>query len=127
MLSQSFERTLHRAFSAAADRNHEYVTAVHLLLALTEDPDASAIMLVRGVDVSRLQGRLDAYLQGQVSQLAVSREPKPAADVQKTIQRTAIKVQSAGRDQVTGADVLISLLSEAGSDAVRFLADEGMI
>ena len=128
MLSRNLEQTLHRALSLAADRKHEYATLEHLLLGLTEDPDALTVLRACGVDVEKLSADLTEFLDKDLAGLATERggDPKPTAGFQRVVQRAAIHVQSSGRDEVTGANVLVALFSERESHAVYFLQTQDM-
>jgi len=128
MLSKSLEQTLHRALSLAGDRSHEYATLEHLLLALTEDQDAIAVMRACGVDIERLIGSLTEYVDNDLSNLVsiLDEDPKPTAGFQRVLQRAAIHVQSSGREEVTGANVLVAIFSERESHAVYFLQLQDM-
>lgn len=128
MLSRNLEQTLHRALANANERRHEYATLEHLLLALTEDQDALAVLRACGVDVAKLKAELVEYLDGELSNLVTTRhdDAKPTAGFQRVLQRAAIHVQSSGREEVTGANVLVALFSERESHAVYFLQEQEM-
>jgi ATP-dependent Clp protease ATP-binding subunit ClpA len=127
MLSPRLEQTLHRALGLANQRRHEYATLEHLLLALTEDQDAVAVLRACGVDIERLRRDLSEYVDSQLSSLITSvAEAKPTAGLQRVLQRAAIHVQSSGREEVTGANVLVALFSERESHAVFFLQEQEM-
>ncbi len=128
MLSRNLEQTLHRALALANDRQHEYATLEHLLLGLVEDQDAVAVLKACGVDVERLRRDLVHYLDTELSGLISNRggEAKPTAGFQRVLQRAAIHVQSSGREEVTGANVLVALFSERESHAVYFLQEQDM-
>jgi ATP-dependent Clp protease ATP-binding subunit ClpA len=128
MLSRNLEQTLHRALGNANDRRHEYATLEHLLLALTDDQDALAVMRACGVEVAKLRTALVGYLDHELSNLVSSRhdDAKPTAGFQRVLQRAAIHVQSSGREEVTGANVLVALFSERESHAVYFLQSQEM-
>ncbi|WP_419759642.1 ATP-dependent Clp protease ATP-binding subunit ClpA [Acidisoma sp.] len=128
MLSRNLEQTLHRALSLASERKHEYATLEHLLLGLTEDTDAATVLRACGVDLDKLRGDLTEFLDKDLAGLATDRpgDPKPTAGFQRVVQRAAIHVQSSGRDEVTGANVLVALFSERESHAVYFLQLQDM-
>ena len=128
MLSRNLEQTLHRALALASERRHEYATLEHLLLALADDTDASTVLRACGVDLDKLRHDLAEFLDKDLSGLATDRagEPKPTAGFQRVVQRAAIHVQSSGRDEVTGANVLVALFSERESHAVYFLQLQDM-
>jgi ATP-dependent Clp protease ATP-binding subunit ClpA len=128
MLSRNLEQSLHRALHHANQRRHEYATLEHLLLALTEDQDAIAVLRACGVDLDRLRSNLTDYLDNELSNLVSARpeDAKPTAGFQRVLQRAAIHVQSSGREEVTGANVLVALFSERESHAVYFLQEQDM-
>ncbi len=128
MLSRNLEQTLHRALSLASERRHEYATLEHLLLGLAEDSDAATVLRACGVDLDKLRQDLGEFLDKDLSGLATERpgDPKPTAGFQRVVQRAAIHVQSSGRDEVTGANVLVALFSERESHAVYFLQLQDM-
>jgi ATP-dependent Clp protease ATP-binding subunit ClpA len=128
MLSHNLEKTLHRALSMATERNHEYATLEHLLMSLTEDQDSMSVMRACGVDVERLTSELKTFLKTELEDLINPEmgEPKPTAGFQRVIQRAVIHVQSSGREEVTGANVLVALFSERESHAVYFLQLQDM-
>ena len=128
MLSRNLEQTLHRALSLASERRHEYATLEHLLLGLTDDTDAATVLRACGVDLDKLRTDLTEFLDKDLAGLATDRpgDPKPTAGFQRVVQRAAIHVQSSGRDEVTGANVLVALFSERESHAVYFLQTQDM-
>ena len=128
MLSRNLEQTLHRALSLAGERRHEYATLEHLLLGLVDDGDAGTVLRACGVDLDKLRADLTEFLDKDLAGLASDRasEPKPTAAFQRVVQRAAIHVQSSGRDEVTGANVLVALFSERESHAVYFLQLQDM-
>jgi ATP-dependent Clp protease ATP-binding subunit ClpA len=128
MLSRNLEQTLHRALSLASERRHEYATLEHLLLGLVDDTDAATVLRACGVDLDKLRGDLTEFLDKELSGLASERpgDPKPTAGFQRVVQRAAIHVQSSGKEEVTGANVLVALFSERESHAVYFLQAQDM-
>ncbi len=128
MLSQNLEKTLHRALASATERRHEYATLEHLLLALCDDADAIAVMKACNVSVDQLRQVskqfVDDDLKGLIS--GAGDDPKPTSGFQRVVQRAAIHVQSSGREEVTGANVLVALFSERESHAVYFLQSQEM-
>lgn len=128
MLSRNLEQTLHRALALASERRHEYATLEHLLLGMTEDQDSIAVLRACGVDLEQLCAELTEFLDTELSGLVTSRvaDPKPTAGFQRAVQRAAIHVQSSGREEVTGANVLVALFSERESHAVYFLQGHDM-
>ena len=128
MLSRTLEQTLHRALSLASERKHEYATLEHLLLSLLDDPDAANVLRACAVDSERLRREVTEFLDKDLAGLVTDRggDPKPTAGFQRVVQRAAIHVQSSGRDEVTGANVLVALFSERESHAVYFLQQQDM-
>ncbi|MGB1077253.1 MAG: ATP-dependent Clp protease ATP-binding subunit ClpA [Bdellovibrionales bacterium] len=128
MLSRNLEQTLHRALSTATTRKHEFATLEHLLLALTEDQDAMAVLRSCGVSLDSLREKLTHYLDNELAYLVNEKveEAKPTTAFQRVLQRSAIHVQSAGREEVTGANVLVAMFSERESHAVFFLGEQDM-
>ncbi len=128
MLSKNLEQTLHRALAVANDKHHEYATLEHLLLALTADPDAMAVLRSCGIDLDELSSALLQYIENDLSSLINTNieESKPTNAFQRVLQRAAIHVQSSGREEVTGANVLIALFSERESHAVYTLQERDM-
>ena len=128
MLSRNLEQTLHRALSLASQRKHEYATLEHLLLGLADDADAAGVLRACGVDLEKLRADLGEFLDKDLAGLATDRsgDPKPTAGFQRVVQRAAIHVQSSGREEVTGANVVVALFSERESHAVYFLQLQDM-
>ena len=128
MLSRNLEQSLHRALGHANELRHEYATLEHLLLALTEDQDSISVLRACGVDIDILRRDLTDYVDGELSGLITSRleEAKPTAGFQRVMQRAAIHVQSSGREEVTGANVLVAMFSERESHAVYYLQQQDM-
>ena len=128
MLSRNLEQTLHRALVLASGRRHEYATLEHLLLALTEDRDALAVLRACGVGMEQLKRDLNEFIDNELAGLDTlpAADPKPTASFQRVVQRAVIHVQSSGREEVTGASVLVALFSERESHAVYFLQAHDM-
>src|SRR6188768_1532348 len=128
MLSKNLERSLHRAFGLAGERRHEYATLEHLLLAMTEDDDAVPVLKACGVDIDRLRHDLETFIDNRLKGIITQNpsEPLPTAGFQRVVQRAAVHVQSSGRNEVTGANVLVALFSERESHAVFFLQEQNM-
>ena len=128
MLSKNLEKSLHRAFGLAGERRHEYATLEHLLLAMTEDEDAMPVLKSCGVDIDRLRHDLETFVDNRLKGIITQTpsEPLPTAGFQRVVQRAAVHVQSSGRNEVTGANVLVALFSERDSHAVSFLENQGM-
>src|SRR5690606_36679786 len=128
MLSRNLEQTLHRALAQATARQHEYATLEHLLLALTEDQDAVAVMRACGLDIERLRRDVTKYLDTELGNLVTGGDDdtKPTAGFQRVLQRAAIHDPSSGREEVTGANVLVAMFSERESHAVYYLQEQEM-
>jgi len=126
--SRSLEQSLHRALALANERHHEYATLEHLLLALIDDQDASAVMRACNVDLDKLRRSLTAYLESELENLITdgAEDSKPTAGFQRVIQRAVIHVQSSGREEVTGANVLVAIFAERESHAAYFLQEQDM-
>ena len=126
--SRSLEKALHRALSLAAERRQEYATLEHLLLSLTDDKDAIAVMRACSVDIDELKDDLSDYIDSELSNLVSdqTQEAKPTAGFQRVIQRAVIHVQSSGREEVTGANVLVAIFAERESHAAFFLQEQDM-
>jgi ATP-dependent Clp protease ATP-binding subunit ClpA len=126
--SRSLEQSLHRALALANERHHEYATLEHLLLALIEDQDAAAVMRACNVDLEKLRRSLIAYLESELDNLVTdgADDSKPTAGFQRVIQRAVIHVQSSGREEITGANVLVAIFAERESHAAYFLQEQDM-
>ncbi|MBU6471356.1 MAG: ATP-dependent Clp protease ATP-binding subunit ClpA [Alphaproteobacteria bacterium] len=127
-LSRSLEQALHRAIKLATDRHHEYATLEHLLLALLDDADAAQVMKACNVDSEALRLALQRYVDDELLTLVIEdgEDAKPTTGFQRVIQRAVLHVQNSGRDEVTGANVLVALFSERESHAVYFLQEQNM-
>ena len=127
MLSDSVEQTLHRALENAQKRRHEYATLEHLLLALLDDRDASAVMRACGVDLDKLRQDIKTYLDNDLDFLVSSKDARPTAGFQRVLQRSAVHVQSSpDQHEVTGANLLVAIFSERESHAAYFLQQQDM-
>ena len=126
--SRSLEQALHRALALANERSHEYATLEHLLLALMDDKDAAAVMRACSVNLDVLRRSLESYIDNELASLVVDsgEDSKPTAGFQRVIQRAVIHVQSSGRDEVTGANVLVAIFAERESHAAYFLQEQDM-
>jgi len=127
-LSRSLEQALHRAIKFANERHHEFATLEHLLLALTDDQDAAQVMKACNVDTDALRQVLLKYIDGELLTLVIEdgEEAKPTTGFQRVVQRAVLHVQNSGRDEVTGANVLVALFTERESHAVFFLQEQNM-
>jgi ATP-dependent Clp protease adapter protein ClpS len=126
--SRSLDQSLHQALALANERPYEYATPEHLLLALIDDQDAAAVMRACNVDLDNLRRSLTTYLDSELENLVSdgNEDSKPTADFQRVIERAVIHVQSSGREQLTGANVLVAIFAERESRAVYFLEEQGM-
>src|SRR5882757_1813697 len=126
--SQSLEQSLHRALAIANERHHQYATLEHLLLSLIDDSDAAAVMRACSVDLDKLRTSLVNYLETEFENLVADGgdDAKPTAGFQRVIQRAVIHVQSSGREEVTGANVLVAIFAERESHAAYFLQEQDM-
>ena len=128
MLSRNLEQTLHKALAEATKRGHEYATLEHLLFALTNDQDAMAVLRSSGINLDDIRTKIEKYLDRELEYLKTpeAEEAKPTTAFQRVLQRAAIHVQSSGREEVTGANVLVAMFSERESHAVYFLQEQEM-
>lgn len=129
MLSTTLEQTLHRAVAFATQRAHEFVTLEHLLLSLTEDADAVAMLKACSVKITPLQAELQRYLDEElmgITNLSPGGAASPTTAFQRVLQRAVIQVQSAGRTEVTGAHMLVAMFAERDSYAVHYLDQQQM-
>jgi len=129
VLSRNLEQTLHRALASASQRRQEFATLEHLLLALCDDPDAISVFRACGVDVESLRAEMTEFVNGDLARMGLvqrNQEPKPTAGFQRVVQRAIMHVQSSGREEVTGANVLVALFSERESHAVYSLQTREM-
>ena len=126
--SKSLEASLHRALELANERSHEYATLEHLLASLIDDRDALAVMNACNVDAARLRTRIFQYLDTELASLVTkgSAEATPTTGFQRVIHRAVVHVQSSGREEVTGANVLVAIFAERESHAAFFLQEQDM-
>ncbi len=128
MLSTELEKTLHRALALAGERNHELATLEHLLLALCDDRDAVTVLKACGVDIEKLRQNLTTFLDNELDNLIgePSEDTAPTTGFQRVLQRAVLHVQSSGRGEASGANVLAALFTERESHAVYFLQEQDM-
>ena len=127
--STTLEQSIHRALALANARRHELATLEHLLLALIDEPDAARVMKACAVDLDELRKSLEDFIEDDLSTLVTDvdgSEAVPTAAFQRVIQRAAIHVQSSGRTEVTGANVLVAIFAERESNAAYFLQEQDM-
>ena len=121
--SPNLEHTLHRSVAEANKRQHEFATLEHLLLGLLDDQDAVAVLRACDVNISQLRAELKAYLDQELENITedASLDATPTAGFQRVVQRSILHVQSSGREEVNGGNVLVALFSERESHAVFYL------
>src|SRR4249919_3408287 len=126
--ARELETTLHNALGEASKRRHEYATLEHLLSALVDDKHARQVMPACGVNREELKATVKGYLDNELGALVAdsATDPTPTSGFQRVVQRAILHVQSSGRDEVTGANVLVALFSERESYAVYFLQQQDM-
>ncbi len=127
--SNTLEQAIHGALALANARRHELATLEHLLLALIDEPDAAKVMRACSVDLEALRRTLVDFIDDDLSTLVTDvegSEAVPTAAFQRVIQRAAIHVQSSGRNEVTGANVLVAIFAERESNAAYFLQEQDM-
>ena len=127
--SKSLEKSIHSALGIANQYKHELTTLEHLLLALLDEEDAARVMIACGVDVEKLRQKLSTFVKEELDSLVSEvegSESVPTTGFQRVIQRAAIHVQSSGRTEVTGANVLVAIFAERESHAAFFLQEQEM-
>ncbi|MDJ0740467.1 MAG: ATP-dependent Clp protease ATP-binding subunit ClpA [Gammaproteobacteria bacterium] len=123
MLSKELEFTLNQAFKSAREKQHEFMTIEHLLLALLDNPTAAQVLRACGADIESLRSDIDSFLE-ETTPLIIdddTRETQPTLGFQRVLQRAVFHVQSSEKKEVTGANVLVAIFSEQESQAVYFL------
>ena len=128
IFSESLEQSVQRALAIAGAGHHEYATLEHLLLALTDDADAAAVLRACNVDLEKLRRSLVSFIDSELAKFETGRSEnsKPSAAFQRVVQRAVTHVQSIEREQVTGANMLVSILTERGSQASAALEEQAM-
>ncbi len=123
MLSKELEFTLNRAFKEAREKHHEYMTVEHMLLSLLDNPAAVKVLRACGADAERLRREITAFIDETTPLIPAheERDTQPTLGFQRVLQRAVFHVQSAGKKEVTGANVLVALFSEQDSQAVYLL------
>ncbi len=123
MISKELEFTLNQAFKEAREKRHEFVTVEHLLLALVDNPAASVVLKACGTDITSLKNELSVFVDETTPHLIGEddRETQPTLGFQRVLQRAVFQVQSSGKKEVTGANVLVAIFSEQESQAVYLL------
>ena len=128
MLSKELEASLNRAFNDARDKRHEYITVEHLLLALLDNSSANSVLQACGTDLNLIRRELDEYLEKNTPVFSdiVSGEVQPTLGFQRVLQRAVFHVQSSGKKEVVGANVLVAMFGEQESQAVYLLSKQGV-
>src|SRR5262252_3039911 len=128
MIAQELEISLHEAFVQAREKRHEFITVEHLLLALTDNPSAAEVLQACGADLTELSGKLTEHVDRRTPIVDAEREvdTQPTLGFQRVIQRAILHVQSSGKKEVTGANVLVAIFGEKDSHAVYFLHQKGV-
>ena len=128
MLSKELEASLNRAFNDARDKRHEYITVEHLLLALLDNSSANSVLQACGTDLNLIRNELDEYLEKNTPVFSdiVSGEVQPTLGFQRVLQRAVFHVQSSGKKEVVGANVLVAMFGEQESQAVYLLSKQGV-
>ncbi|HET6397365.1 MAG TPA: Clp protease N-terminal domain-containing protein, partial [Pseudoxanthomonas sp.] len=126
MFSKDLEQTIGQCYKRAREARHEFMTVEHLLLALLDNPSAQAVLRACGADSVRLRGELEQAIEASVSRLAEDdgRDTQPTLGFQRVLQRAVYHVQSSGKKEVTGANVLVAIFGEKDSHAVYFLTQQ---
>jgi len=128
MIAQELEVSLHMAFVEARQKRHEFITVEHLLLALLDNPTAAEVLRACGANMDELRKNLAQHIAEQTPRIAADREvdTQPTLGFQRVIQRAILHVQSSGKKEVTGANVLVAIFGEKDSHAVYFLQQQGI-
>ncbi|TMI44240.1 MAG: ATP-dependent Clp protease ATP-binding subunit ClpA [Betaproteobacteria bacterium] len=128
MIAQELEVSLHMAFVEARQKRHEFITVEHLLLALLDNPTAAEVLRACGANMDELRKNLTQHIVEQTPRIAADREvdTQPTLGFQRVIQRAILHVQSSGKKEVTGANVLVAIFGEKDSHAVYFLQQQGI-
>ena len=127
--SSSLENAIHASLAYATQRNHELATLEHLLLALLDEPDASRVMRACSVSLDTLRAKLINFIETELDSLVTDTDDldaQPTTAFQRVIQRAVIHVQSSGKQEVTGANVLVAIFAERESHAAYFLQEQEM-
>jgi ATP-dependent Clp protease ATP-binding subunit ClpA len=129
MLSKDLEYTLNEAFRGARAKRHEFMTVEHLLLALLDNNDAIRVLKACGADIGSLRGDLVEFVDATTPLIPEDerqRDTQPTLGFQRVLQRAVFHVQSSGKSEVTGANVLVAIFSEQESQAVFFLKTQSV-
>src|SRR5512140_1013409 len=128
MIAQELEVSLHMAFVEARQKQHEFITVEHLLLAMLDNPSAAEVLKACGVDLEELRGVLGDFVSEHTPRLSPhsDSDTQPTQGFQRVIQRAILHVQCSGKKEVTGANVLVAIFGEKESHAVYFLNQRGV-
>ena len=128
MYSKSLELSLNNAFAEARDKRHEFITVEHLLLVLLENPEAGSALVACGANLDRLRAGLGIFVDETTPHIPMNmdRDIQPTLSFQRVLQRAIYQVQSSGRPEVTGSNVLVAIFGEPDSQAVYFLSQENI-
>ena len=128
MLSEELEKTLQKALDKASLLNHQFITLEHLLFALLEDSDAMKIFIACDVNINLLKNEVENFMKENLSDLVLlgKNDPKPTLGFQRVIQRAVIHVQSSGKKEANGQNILAAIFSERESHAVYFLQKQDL-
>lgn len=128
MISINLEKTIRRAFDLSSKYGHEYTTLEHLLFSLTEDPDALPVLQACQIDIPKLRDDITGFIEDHFGSITLSelKESKPTIAFQRSIQRAVLQAKSSGRQEITGANLLIAMFAEKESAAIHFLEQQDM-
>ena len=127
MVDQELEVSLHRAFMDARQKRHEFITEEHLLLALLDNPSASEVLRACAANIEELRKVLTEFINGRTPIVSGDEvDTQPTLGFQRVIQRAILHVQTSGKKEVTGANVLVAIFGEPDSDAVHLLHVSGV-
>jgi len=128
MIAQELEVSLHMAFMAARQKRHEFITVEHLLLAMLDNPSAAEVLRACAADINTLRQQLDDFIDQHTPQIPGEDEvdTQPTLGFQRVIQRAILHVQSSGKKEVTGANIMVALFGEKDSHALHFLSQQGL-
>ena len=128
MIAKELEVTLHMAFMDARQKRHEFISVEHLLQAMLDNPSAVEVLRACGANIEAMREQLGAFIEEHTPKLAGNDEvdTQPTLGFQRVIQRAILHVQSSGKKEVTGANVLVAVFGEKDSHAVYFLSQQGV-
>ncbi len=128
MIAQELEVSLHMAFMEARQKRHEFITVEHLLLAMLDNPSAAEVLRACATDFDDLRKKLTDFIERHTPRVAgeIEVDTQPTLGFQRVIQRAILHVQSSGKKEVTGANVLVAIFGEKDSHALHFLTQQGL-